>query len=85
MDDYIAVAIFANEVDAQLAQATLAAAGIESVISFEDVGHMLPSLQQVGGVRLMVDPASEEEARTILTSAATEAPDSPAGTEPPAA
>ncbi len=66
MEEYVVVEVFINEVEADLAQATLAAAGITSFVKFEDVGGMLPSLQESGGIRLLVDAADLEEARSIL-------------------
>ena len=72
MEKYVSVATYFNEVEAELAQATLAAAGIESFLKFEDTGGMMPVLQQSEGVRLLVDEKDLEEARTLLTSSASE-------------
>ena len=36
MEGYVSVAVFATEVDAELAQATLAAAGIESFVQSDE-------------------------------------------------
>ncbi|MBI4548719.1 MAG: DUF2007 domain-containing protein [Ignavibacteriae bacterium] len=72
MEKYITIATFLNEVEAELAQATLAAAGIESFLKFEDTGGMMPVLQQSEGVKLLVDEKDVEEARIILTSEASE-------------
>jgi hypothetical protein len=68
MENYVPVEKYANPMEAQLAQATLSAANIESFISSDDVGGMLPSLDQASGVRLLVDKKNEEEARTVLNS-----------------
>jgi hypothetical protein len=68
MENYVPIQKFANDMQAQLAQATLAAANIESFISSDDVGGMLPSLDQASGIRLLVDKKDEEEARTVLNS-----------------
>ena len=74
MEGYIEIQTFSTEIDAELAQATLAAAGIESYLEFEDNGHMMRVLQQAEGVKLLVAPENVEEAREILSSqAATEA------------
>ena len=40
-DDVVPVAFFSNEIEAELAQATLAAAGIESYLKYEDTGDDL--------------------------------------------
>ncbi len=72
MEGYVTVATFATEVDARLAQATLAAADIESVLKYEDMGHMFPPLQETEGVELLVDPSNLEEARALLTETATD-------------
>ena len=68
MENYIQVATFSNEVEADLAQATLAAAGIQSYLKYEDTGGMMPILQQSEGVKLLVDEKDAEEAKTILTT-----------------
>ena len=74
MEGYIPVATYSNEIEAELAQATLAAAGIESFLKYEDTGHMMPPLQQSEGVQVLVDPKNLEEAKTILSSQAFDAP-----------
>jgi hypothetical protein len=74
MEGYIPVATYLNEVDAELAHATLAAAGIESFLKYEDTGHMMPSLQQSEGVQVLVNPKDFEEAKILLSSQAFEAP-----------
>jgi hypothetical protein len=71
MEDLSIVATFVNELDADLAQATLSAAGIESFIRFDDIGGMLPSLQESGGVKLLVSSAQLDEARALLSETAT--------------
>jgi hypothetical protein len=70
--------------EAELGCATLAAAGIESVVSADDVGHMYPSLgvSTRGGIPLLVAPENLEEARTVLESPASELPPDPAPSEP---
>lgn len=73
MEDYVVVATYINEIDAELAQATLAAAGIESILKYEDTGHMIPVLQQSEGVKVLVNPKDFEEAKTILSSQTLEA------------
>ncbi len=70
MEGYVVVATVADEVSAELAQAALAAAGIEAYLRREDVGGMLPALQQSRGIKVLVDAAHADEARTILSSPA---------------
>ena len=79
MDRYVAAATFVNEVEAELAQATLAAAGIESFLKFEDIGGMLPSLQESEGIQVLVDEKPLVEAQAVLNDQATE----PTDTQPP--
>lgn len=71
MEDYEEVATYSSEIEAEVAQSTLAAAGIESFLRFEDTGGMLPSLQQTEGVRLLVERDRLTEARALLTDNST--------------
>ena len=75
MERFVSLAVFTNELEAELAQATLSAAGIESFLKFEDTGGMMPVLQQSEGVQLLVDEKNLEEARLILSTQPSE--DSP--------
>ena len=70
--DLIPAATFVNEFEAELAQATLSAAGIESFLKFEDTGGMMPVLQQAEGVTLLVRKDDLAEAQTVLTTPATD-------------
>ncbi len=70
MEGFVAVATFVNEVEADLASATLAAAGIESFLKREDVGGMLPALQESRGIQVLVAAEQADEARTILSEQA---------------
>ncbi len=72
MENYVTVATFTNEVEAELAQATLAAAGIESFLKYEDSGGMLPSLQESEGIKVLVDQKNLMEAKAVLTEEANE-------------
>ena len=65
---FVAVATYLSELDAELGQAVLAAAGIESFLKFEDTGGMMPVLQQSEGVKLLVEQKDEIEAIAILRS-----------------
>jgi hypothetical protein len=71
MENYIQIATFSNEIEARLAQATLSAANIESFVHSDDVGGMLPSLEQSEGVQLLVDKTTADEAKVLLSSAST--------------
>jgi len=73
--DFVPVAFFSNEIEAELAEATLAAAGIESFLKDEGTGGMLPSLQQTEGVALLVRRDQLAEAQTVLITPATDTSD----------
>jgi hypothetical protein len=75
MEGYVPVATFVNEMEAELGQATLAAAGIESYLKFEDTGGMMPSLQQTEGVQLLVEPQNLDEAKLVLSTPSVEEKD----------
>jgi hypothetical protein len=77
MEGYVPVATFASELDAQVAQATLAAAEIDSALSLEDVGQMLPVFQQIRGVKLLVTPENLDEATRLLNEPTVEPPEEP--------
>jgi len=70
MEDYISAATFSNEVEAELAQTALAAAGIQSLLKYEDTGGMLPFLQGSEGIELLVEKQNLDEARSILSEKA---------------
>jgi len=74
-EGFVPVMTFLTEVEAEVAQATLAAAGIESFLHYEDTGHMLPSLQQSEGVNVLVDPKDYDEAKILLTTEPTDTTD----------
>jgi hypothetical protein len=63
----IEVATYNTRSDAELAQATLAAAGIPSVIAADDAGGAYP-FDLTGGARLLVDEADAEDAGAVLAS-----------------
>jgi hypothetical protein len=75
IEGFVPVATYSSQIDAELAQATLASAGIDAYLQYEDTGGMLPVLQQSEGVKLLVDPSNLEEARTILESTQSESPE----------
>ena len=72
MEGYISIAVFPSEVDGELAQATLAAAGIESFLHSDDSGGMMPVFQQIQGVQLWVEPQYAEEAKLVLSTPSTQ-------------
>ena len=75
MEKFISIATYSNEVEAELGQATLAAAGIESYLKYEDTGGMMPILQQSEGIDLLVVEENAIEAKAVLTDQATEEPE----------
>lgn len=76
METFEIVATFSSEIEAELAQATLSAAGIESFLKFDDAGGMLTALLQREGVRVLVDATRAAEARTVLAGPSEELPES---------
>ena len=69
----IAVGAYATRTDAELAQATLEAEGIPSVISSDDAGGAYP-FDLGGGARLLVAEADAERAAAILATDGAESP-----------
>lgn len=61
----VVVGTFLNQIDADMARATLEAAEIESMISADDAGGLRPHLW-MGGVRLLVRAEDAERAIEIL-------------------
>ena len=70
MEQYVAIGTYSNDMDAELAQAALGAAGIVSYLKYEDTGGMMPVLRQSEGVKLLVDEKDELEAKAILSEQA---------------
>ncbi len=75
MSDFVQIASYSSEIEAELSQATLAAGGIDSFLRLDDTGGMFPVLQQNRGVKLLVGAQDEGEARTLLSTE----PTAPAG------
>ena len=75
IEGFVTVATFSSEIDAELTRATLAAAGIEAYLNYEDTGGMMPVLQQSEGVKVLVDPSNLEEARSLLLSNQSQPPE----------
>jgi hypothetical protein len=61
----VQVAAFPARSDAELAQAVLAAAGIQSLVTADDAGGAYP-FDLTGGARLLVEEADAEDATAIL-------------------
>ena len=57
---------FANDLDAQLAEAVLEANGIESIVVSDSAGGMMPYLNTIHPVRLMVQEADVELALQLI-------------------
>lgn len=74
--DWVPVEKYGNYMEAELGRSTLAAAGIESVIAGDDVGHMYPSVAVTAarGLALLVPPEDLEEAALILSTRAEDLP-----------
>ena len=67
----IVVGTYPTRADAELAQATLEAEGIRSVVSSDDAGGAYP-FDLSGGARLLVTEADAERAAAILATEAAE-------------
>jgi hypothetical protein len=59
---------FANEIEAQVAQAVLDANGIDSFLIRDDAGGMMPWLQWLHPIRLVVREGDSMEAVELLDS-----------------
>ena len=57
---------YESDLDAEVAKGHLEAAGIDSRIIKDDAGGMFPSLQQSGGVQLLVAGARLDEALSVI-------------------
>lgn len=65
MSGRVEVGAYPTRTDAELAQAALAAAGIESVLVADDAGGAYP-FDLTGGVRVVVDDADAADAAEVL-------------------
>jgi len=66
MDEMIVIKVFGSETEAEIAKGRLESEGIAAMITKDDVGGMYPSLQQTGGVKLLVRKEDADRARTIV-------------------
>jgi putative signal transducing protein len=64
----VEVGTYNTRSDAELVQATLAAAGIPSVISADDAGGAYP-FDLTGGARVLVDETDADDAVAVLRTA----------------
>ncbi len=62
----VVVGAYGTRSDAELAQATLAAAGVPSHLAADDAGGAYP-FDLTGGARLLVDEADAEYATALLS------------------
>lgn len=62
----VVIRTFANEIEAQLAQARLEAVEIPSLLLRDDAGGLYPALQFVHGIRLAVRQSDAEAATRLL-------------------
>jgi len=65
-DEPVVVARFSTRMEAEMAAGLLEAEGIAAYVSADDAGGAYPSLQFIRGVRLIVLPEDEAQARAIL-------------------
>lgn len=72
MEGFVSIGVYTSEIEAELAQATLAAAGIESFLKVDDSGGMLPVFQQSSGVKILVSTENADEAKLVLNSDSTD-------------
>src|SRR5512139_3687080 len=68
LDDAITIETFPNRISAEMAAGLLESEGIEAMVLADDAGGAYPMLQYIRGVRLLVAPEDEAEAREILAA-----------------
>src|SRR4030066_154493 len=77
LDDSIVLETFSNRIEAEMAAGLLESEGIEAMVLADDAGGTYPMLQFIRGVRLLVAPEDEAQAREILKAMETgEVPES---------
>ena len=62
----VAVGIYPNKIDAELAQGALEAADIEAMVTADDAGGLQPGLWVGEGVKVLVRAEDAERAKEIL-------------------
>jgi hypothetical protein len=65
-NDIVVVATYPSEVEASIAQASLDAAGIDSILLRDDAAGIIPSMSFLKGVRVAVRKGDVEAARIQL-------------------
>lgn len=68
---------YSSDMEAQLAQTTLKAAGIDSVIMRDGADGMLQVLEYIEGISLLVNEEEAEEAKALLEERASLDSDEP--------
>ena len=68
LDDAIIIETFSSRMEADIAAGLLQSEGIEAMVLADDAGGTYPMLQFVRGVRLLVAPEDEAQAREILAA-----------------
>lgn len=69
-DKFVVVAKFSEMMAAEVVAGRIREAGIECAVSSDDAGGMMPSLQQLSGVKLLVPEQDLEKAKAILAEPA---------------
>lgn len=64
--DLVVLATFPSEIEASIAQASLDAAGIESILLRDDAAGIIPSISFLKGVRVAVRREDADAAREQL-------------------
>jgi hypothetical protein len=64
--EIVVIATYPSEIEASIAQASLDAAGIDSLMLRDDAAGILPSMSFLKGVRVAVRAEDAEEARRQL-------------------
>lgn len=66
LDDAVVIEKFTSRIEAEMAAGLLESEGIEALVLADDAGGFYPMLQFIRGVRLLVAPEDEAQAREIL-------------------
>ncbi len=67
-EEIVAIKIFSDELEANMAQQALKEAGVRSFVFKDDAGGMEPHLQRTMGVRLVVNRTDADRGHKILLS-----------------
>ncbi len=70
LDNAVILETFPNRISAEMAAGLLESEGIEALVLADDAGGAYPMLQFIRGVRLLVAPEDEAQAREILAAMA---------------